>query len=521
MGAFVVILLVSIAPLVFATYPPLMDYPFHLARVHILANWKASPLLQDWYEIGSFILPNMGMDLVGLGLAKLFPLLVAGRVFLALTLAIILSGCLVLHRSVHGYFSWWPLTSSLFLFNWIFLFGLTNYVLGVGLMLWAAAIWVALNGTAPWFRFVCGTLLSVALFFCHLVSVGEFAIIVAGYELQRNAATVRVRPWIAFRDLLTRAAIFIAPVLLFMASSTAGAAAEAWRFAQPWWNRFAAYRTLGSSSIPADALMLLVFFTGAIIVALYGRVQIAKSMYLPLAMLVVAHLVAPSLLYSSALLDVRLPIAILFVAVGSTQAFFKSEVYKWVVASNLAILLVFRSMMFAYDWRQYDQVIKPIVATFAKFPPGSTLFVAREDDPDYWSYFMGFGRLDRRAWQPQLNHVGSLATLEQPVFVPTTFADRAQQPIVITAKYAKLYDFQGRDPIRLNNSRSSGRTRFFAGGRTAMTEQIRHLLVDAGLPLSPVFLLILYPEFLHLPPPDGTAVFAKGTHFLVLALSGV
>src|SRR5262249_43917027 len=145
-----------------------------------------------WYEFGSFLLPNVGMDVVVLGLAQFFPVTVAGHIFLALILGLMLSGCMALYRGVHGPFSFWPLLAALFLFNWIWLFGFVNYLFGVGLMLWAAGLWIGMHHAPSWRRFLYGTISAVTLFFCHLVALGLYAVIVAGYEVQRSAATVRM-----------------------------------------------------------------------------------------------------------------------------------------------------------------------------------------------------------------------------------------------------------------------------------------------------------------------------------------
>ena len=40
----------------------------------------------------------------------------------------------------------WPLLVGFFLYNAIFLFGFTNYLFGVGVLLWAVAAWVAMAG---------------------------------------------------------------------------------------------------------------------------------------------------------------------------------------------------------------------------------------------------------------------------------------------------------------------------------------------------------------------------------------
>lgn len=499
--AFVLAFLVSVVPLCFATYPPLFDYPSHIARIYILEHWKASPALQGWYDIRSFLLPNVGMDLVTLGLAKIFPITVAGRIFLALILGLMLSGCMVLHRCLHGHFSLWALVSAPFLFNWILLFGFLNYLLGVGLLLWAAGSWVLGSRAAPWRRLLWGTLFAVALFFCHFAALGLYAIIVAGYELQRSATTVRTSTWLAFRDLLVGAAIFLIPLLLFVVSPTSDEALQV-DYWHPLWKPIIAYRALQSGNPILDYVTFAGIALGLVVVALYGRLRVAKCMYVPLAMLLVAYLVAPAWLLSARFVDTRLPVAILFVAIGCLHLSLRSKTCGRALLVGLAVLLIVRSIVLSYDWHRYDRVIHAFVTAFAELPPHSLLFVASAGPRS--DLRRGF---DLRFWQPPLNHVAALATLQQPIFVLTTFAHPSQQPIAVTSRYAALYNFQEQDPIRVQSAEKLA----------VVTNQIRRLAGDTGIS-APTFLLVLYPEFLHLPLPQGTTAIGYGPHFVILAI---
>jgi hypothetical protein len=160
------------------------------------------------------------------------------------------------------------------------------------------------------------------------------------------------------------------------------------------------------------------------------------------------------------------------------------------VLVGFAVLLVCRSIVLSYDWYQYDRVIRVLVTTLAQLPPNSLLFVATEAPPDVSDLKRGF---DRRFWQPPLNHVAAWATLQRSIFVPTIFAHPGQQPIVVTGRNAALYDFQGRDPIQVKS-----KDRF-----AEVVNQVNRLVVNTGQ-TAPVFLLLLYPELLHLPLPLGT-----------------
>lgn len=135
--------------------------------------------------------------------------------FIGLTPALQLSGCMALHRVLHGRYGLWPLVAGLFPCNWIFLFGLLSYLFGVGLLLWATAVWIGLAaGSGTGAKLLWGTALSLALFFSHLIAFGLFALIVAGYETQRALPMLCRQCVQALRYLLVGASIFVVPVIL-------------------------------------------------------------------------------------------------------------------------------------------------------------------------------------------------------------------------------------------------------------------------------------------------------------------
>ena len=102
------VLAIALVPLALVRLPPLTDYPFHTARIAILLHWNDWPGLHEFYRLGSFLLPNVAMDVILLAAAKLLPLDVAGSGFIALTLALMLSVTIALHWSLHRRCSPWP-----------------------------------------------------------------------------------------------------------------------------------------------------------------------------------------------------------------------------------------------------------------------------------------------------------------------------------------------------------------------------------------------------------------------------
>jgi hypothetical protein len=148
--------------------------------------------------------------------------------------------------------------------------------------------------------------------------------------------------------------------------------------------------------------------------------------------------------------------------------------------------------------------MQAFVRTFAELPSRSILFIGSEAPIPV--NVRGF--FNRRFLQPPLNHVAALATLQGPIFVPAIFANPSQQPIAVTSRYAAMYKFQDGDPLAVTSAEELA----------TIINQIRRLAVDAGTSGVPLFLLLIYPELLRLPIPQGTTVVASGPHFILLAM---
>jgi hypothetical protein len=488
---------VSIVPLIFVTHPPLLDYPFHIARAYILDNWNESPLLQSWYSIESFIIPNMGMDLTVLLLTKLFPIEVAGRVFIALTFGITLSGCMFLYRMLYGHLSLWPLISSLLLFNEILLLGFMNYLLGVALLLWAVGFWVWISRFGPLLRLLCGTLAATTLFVAHLVALGLYMIVVAGYELNRGITTFRLDKRAAGVDLIVGASTFLAPLVLFLISSTSGETSATISYRQPFlWKKVTYVGTLLSKHWPVDIALLVVITFLVCIVIFHGRLQLAKSMYLPLILLILSFFLLPWGALSAGYIDQRIPVAILFFAIGCTKLELRSKTWHRTVLIGLAAFLMLRSVVLSYAWHRQDQVIQEFTNAFCNLPFNSVLFVLSEKP----SYHKMLGE-ETPVW-----HLGSLATIEQRIFVPAIFAHPSQHPITVKDKYSLLKEFHQNNPIYVKTSEELG----------ALVESIGRVTSYVGLEANSVYMLVLDPKH---PPPNHTKVVASGSRFLLLEAS--
>jgi hypothetical protein len=512
-GAFLLVLLAVLAPLVVTTVPPLHDYPFHLARADILASLPTSSFLRAHYEQGSFLLPNVGMDVVMLPLTRLFPILVAGRVFLGLTLISMLTGTIALHAALHRRLSAWPLVSAFFMYNWIFLYGFLNYLLGVGLMLWATAGWVMLRERGNGLCLAWATVMAITLVFCHLAAFGLFAIVIAGMELRRAVGAPRTNRWATLRGLALSGLPFAIALTVFIAiSPAAGEAREAMTYhGGRGWKLLVAYRSLLTTIDWLDLLTLSPLLAVVVLLVLRHRLRLAFPMATPLCLLVLTFAVMPFYIFGSQFGDTRLPIAILLVAIASTSVVGLSRRTMWWIGSFSIALLLVRSVAITRDWIDSDVRIAAFTEAFRLVPDGATLYAATAGAYPSIDYRDAAGLA---LWHPPLKHVASLASLGRDVFVPSTWSDPFKQPMRVVASVAPVKNFHADNPLKTPS----------ATELDAVVQQISELRAglasQPGTPISPNdYLLLLYPDRFQGDLPSGSELIARSADFVLLRLS--
>ncbi len=498
-GPFLLVLLIALTPLFVAVIPPIHDYPFHLARMEILASLPHSPFLRAHYEVGSYFLPNVGMDVAMMPLYHLFPIVTAGRVFLGLTLALILSGTVALHAAIHRRVSVWPLLAAFLLYNWIFLFGFLNYILGIGLALWAAAAWIAMMRRPALWRIVVGSVLSVAVLFCHLSAFGVLALIVGGFELQRAGALFRSDRLAAVRGLaLAAVPMFVALAVFVAVSPASGEAHQMMGYRSGLgWKPMIAYRTLFTTIGWLDILTLTPIAVGAAWLMWRKRVRVAPGMIVPFGLLVLAFLVLPFYIFGSEYGDARIPIAIAFVGIASTTM---DRVPRAMLLAVVALLTV-RSVVIARDWMESDSRIAAITDAFHRLPKGATLFTATAGPYPSLNYIDEAGLA---LWHPPLKHIASLAGLEPDVFVPSIWSDPSKQPMYVAPAFQVVKQLQGDNPFKTQAT----------ADLSAVFRKIAALPVSP----SPTYMLLLFPDRLQGGLPAEATMIAHNGDFALMKL---
>ncbi len=498
--------LLVVLPFVLVRFPPLNDYPFHLARVVILAQIH-DPQIAHFYSRGSFLLPNVAMDVFTIPLAAILGAEAAVRLFVEFTLIVVLVGAILLHRVAHGVQSPWPLLCVVLLHNGIFRFGFLNYLFGVGLALAASAVWLALPRRLPRLVFQLGA--SLVLLLCHLEAFGVFAIIVGGCELQTVILDWNNRPFLLhIRNLLTSALPFLFSIALFvLLSPTAGMAGHTMR----WEFGLAAKAIAGLFSLSSGIIWLDLVTAGALAglsvwLAWTRRLVVSPALGAAALLLFLAYMIVPERAMGALYIDVRLGPALAIVALLSLDL--RSDVPHYIKRAVFVLALVLaglRCAALSAQWTSYDRQTAAIVASFDRIQSGATLFAATSQP---YTRLVADTSEKRAVWQPPLKHVASYAALHGAIFVPATWSDPTQQPLVVKPAFVDVKQFQGSSPFILSDGKAFD----------AFLNSLDNRLSDGRWPdLGSVYLLVVEPKALapmHLPASFRIA--AQGERFVLL-----
>jgi hypothetical protein len=183
-----------LAPVWIAAFPPLLDYPNHLARAFVLAHLNDSHFsFQQFYRGDWGAYPYLGMDASLAVLGRIFPIETAGRVYLSLCVLALPIAVWFFLRQAQPEAKAASLWSLLIAYNVFFLEGFLNFDLSLAVGFLALGLWLrwlSKPGTGRWFAALAAF---TALYFTHLLGFGIAGLIVVAYlALSRRP----VRDWL-------------------------------------------------------------------------------------------------------------------------------------------------------------------------------------------------------------------------------------------------------------------------------------------------------------------------------------
>ena len=439
-------------PLLAVEIPPLLDYPNHLARAHVLSHLESDAVLAASYQSRWRPLPNLANDAILMVLSRWTGVYVAGKIFLALSLLATLAGTAYLHRVLWREWHWWPVMAALFVHHGAFIAGFMNFTLGVGLSMAATAAWIQLGRAPVALRVLIGLAMALGLFFVHLSALAFYGALIGGHYLVVAGAG---RPWrlvqkAALIEGLIIALQFVLPALLYLSAPGDTAVASG-----PW---TAGSRVRGlmmpllSYGLEINMFWLSVVLALMVYIWRCAGFTFASTMAPALAVFFLGFLILPSNFADTAFVAERFPIIAVLVGIAALRPAPFNQRRLVAVAALLGLIFVGRTAMLTHQWRSFGDYLADLRAGLDTVAVGAVVESAMSFE-DYRSQY-NQQRQQQPGWLyvlggfPNLIHMPSLAVIERRIFLPTMFTDPQKQPLAASAARRALDRDHG-VPVRI------------------------------------------------------------------------
>src|SRR5215471_5929938 len=430
---FVALTLLMSIPIWTHPLPPLSDYINHLARMRVIAELSNSQQTATFYQLDWQVIPNLAMDIIVPPLARLMNVYLAGQIFLVATFAVIISGVLMLNRALIGRFSVLPLLAIPLLYNYVFLVGLTNYIFGIGIAIWALAAWIDVRERAWPIRFALSTSFIVVLFFCHLSALGIYGIGLLSVEILRLWQQ-RSDPWLPriVHFFIAGVPFLIVAPLLYASPTMQLVAASSWE--QRGKLDGLIYVIANYSDIAAFALVAALV-AGAVWAMRHRVLQFHPLALVLLSVGGVVYFALPRVMFDTYMTDQRVPLGVAFMLFACGDLDTRRRLVRRGFLTILVVLIAARLLEIDYNWSQLSDSTSEFRSSVRRITPGSKVFVA------YASASAGDDVRDLG-----LVHAACIATIERSALVTTLFTVEGKQIIHVRPEYRDFADIHDGTP---------------------------------------------------------------------------
>jgi hypothetical protein len=433
--------LILLAPLALVDVPPLLDYPNHLARATVLAFGDGDPILSKMYASHWAIIPNLGTDLILPPLLDILPTHLAGRIVVGIVILLPVIGTAAYSRATFGTYTAWPLASGLIAYNATLLLGFLNFVAAIGIALLLAAAWIAWRERHPRGAVALAAIGSILLFFCHLVGLVFFYVLIAGYELELLWFH-RAQPKVILARIVALLPLMVVPLGLYLTSPLAPMATET-EFAPLAEKARQLLFPFANYNLSLDIATGCI--VGGFLIACVAtrRCRVTPSSGLALSMVAGLYLATPWAFKGTYFLDTRITIMLAFLLFGAVLPTLPRAT-AYAAAAIFTALFFVRIAVVGSAWYGHRQDVADMRAAIATVEPGARVFIASvspDEAPAYWrdgpaSRMISYGiRVDY--------HLPALLLIERRAFWPFLFDNPSQQPVVTLEPYRSLAERAG------------------------------------------------------------------------------
>lgn len=453
---FLALFAVTQFPLYWVQYPDIVDFPNHLARLHILINLSESEVLQQYYTLRHLkVGTNLAMEVLVPLLAKGVSLMLALKIFASLAMLLVTTGAVVLGRVINGQTSYLLLGVLFFAQNAMFQLGLFNYLFGLGLALWLLSAWIYARNNSSLFHWIAFSAGCILVYLCHLSAFGVYAVCVFGYELGCARFEAGLISRSTLKALLLSLTQFVPVLMLHVLLSTSIGTYTPVPIENSWlessfiWLIYKlAILVISPSICVSGYVMGQVIFGGGLVFALYigfreGFLKLSSPAKWMASALAICILLLPDAGFGSRLVDVRLIPAFGLILWSGLEVPKGRELKPKVLLGVIAAIVVLISLETTKEWVVRDDEYQRVRTALQQIPEGSkvaTIVLNKRKNPDSISPHTGaFSVIDRSTllsnmfiwpfqpfWVAYREHYVSLVMpgrLDNPVTSPSAYED--------------------------------------------------------------------------------------------------
>lgn len=403
------IALVLVFPLFAVKYPPLVDYPDHLARSYILHHLHDSrQVFSGWYAADWGPNPYLVVDFLLQALQYPFGIYLAGRLLLAIcVLSVPLATWVFLRQASPGneYMALWALVVA---YDTNFLMGFLSFQLSMAFCLIVIAAWLAYLRAPRLSVWLLVALLVTVLYFTHIGGFG-----VAGIVLVVYTWFMRRR----FVDVCHAALLFVPGILFFLYVKMLSWPSRRLDYSS--WHLSAKVATLATPfrgySRWVDLLALLLFAT-ALFYALYKNrtATFSRVWFMVAAVILLVHAVLPERYGDLASIDTRFPPFVFLLALAIPSLGKRKSVMIYAALAAFLIKTANVNIRFQSEQRKLDTLASGISAV----PQHARVLACSKAPPptDHWVehseiHFWAYGVISQGWTSPSLFHQKGLQPL--------------------------------------------------------------------------------------------------------------
>ncbi len=505
---YVMVLVLAFAPILATKIIPVIDFYNHVSRYYILSTIDKVAFLQANYISNWSILPNIGMDVIGAVVLRFCNPLISAKILLLFIFTVQYSGVLYFNKQITGHYS--RLTAILMvplLYSFIFIWGFANFLLAIGVVFWAAGMWISEPQSSKR-RVVIACFFGVLIFLCHGLAFVLYGILIFSIELghfleKRNFSSTAIQ-----NSLISLIIPAVTPVILFFSSKTAnpgigvnhnhntiadlmhtgGLGQELIKITL--YRLQTIVRVSESPSFWFDLLTLTLAAGLLIGLMLRRQLFIRKLMWPALIASAVLVIVTPSNLFGVGYVSDRMPLFAAFLCIGSLNFSIRNTAFRTSCMTLLGISAVLRLIYLTISWQPYNTYFDEFKSVAALIPPRS---LVAEVNVRVSGHFTSSPQCDM--YGPLLislyGHVGPI------------FAISSQQPVKLNGRLAYAV---------------AHTTSISALKDEDMPETFNRYIVEASKLSLFDYLLICNEKMLPHPLPTDAVVMAKTSQFTLLKL---